>query len=38
VALTPCELFEINKKDYDLIIRFLVVSEFRARYMFFEEI
>jgi len=38
MTVTPCEVFEIKKKDYDVILRFLIVSEFRARYMFLEEI
>ena len=38
LTMTKCELFEIKKKDFDSIVKFLIVSEFRARYMFLEDI
>jgi CRP-like cAMP-binding protein len=37
-AIRDCEFFEIKKRDYEIIIKYTIVSAMRAKYMFLEEI
>lgn len=37
-AITNCEFFEIKKRDYDIIVKYTIMSVMRAKYVFMEEI